>query len=234
MTKRTPKYRDENVPTVKGLNSKQDDLIAAINNHKVVVATGFAGTGKTFLAATLAAQQYKSGVVDSIILTRPNIPSGPSLGAFPGTMEEKMDPWMKPITRVLKACLGGAYDCGVKNGNIRTEPFETMRGASFSGFVILDEAQNVSPHEMKMFLTRFESGRIVINGDITQSDLKATSGLSVITKMISSGRLSFQHVDFSDPDCIVRSDVCREVIIAFEGFDVEDDHQYRLPGFITR
>ncbi|MFG1227154.1 PhoH family protein [Xanthobacter wiegelii] len=204
------------VPPLRPLNEKQDVYIKAIHANPVVVSTGFAGTGKTFIAATIAADWYRDGLIDQITLTRPNVAAGQRIGFFPGTLEEKMDPWMAPLVERIKSRLGvGTYECAVKNGNIRVSPFETMRGASFSGVTILDEAQNVTPHEMQMFLTRYESGVMVINGDVQQSDLKETSGLAHLLKLCRAGLLSFPVVDFNDPEDIVRSDVVRDVILAY-------------------
>lgn len=217
---RQAKYlRAQSRVEVKPMTDKQSRFVNSIYAGPVAVCTGLAGTGKTYLAAKVAAKLYSENVIDQIVVTRPNVSSGQKLGYFPGTLEEKMDPWLRPITSRLKADLGGAYEAGVSSGKIRVEPFETMRGASFNGFVILDEAQNVTPEEMKMFLTRYESGRLVINGDIRQSDLKAQSGLSVLVDMIIRGDLNFHHVDFSDPEDIVRSDVCRDVIMAWDKYE---------------
>lgn len=208
------------VPSVQPMTPKQSRYINSIIEGPVVVCTGYAGTGKTYVAAMLAASLYAQRQIEQIILTRPNVASGKGLGFFPGTLEEKMSPWVKPLVNRIKASLGAnVYESAVKNGNIRVEPFETMRGASYDGFVILDEAQNTTPQEMKMFLTRYEGGRVVINGDIKQSDLKMQSGLSAVAEMIRMGKLPFHHVDFSDPEDIVRSDVCRDVILAWDDYE---------------
>lgn len=200
------------------LTDKQQVYINSILTKPVVVSTGYAGTGKTYIASTLAAHAYMRRDIDTIILTRPNAPAGRSLGAFPGTAEEKMAEWTRPVVERLKACMGtNRYDCGVRNGNIRTEPFETMRGASFQGFVLLDEAQNTTPSEMLMFLTRFESGHLLINGDVRQSDVRGTeSGLALLVRLIRTGKLELPLVEFDDYEDIVRSDFVRDVIIAFE------------------
>lgn len=212
--------RGPGVEPVRPMNDKQARYINAIHDGPVVVCTGYAGTGKTFLVAKTAAKLFSDKVIDKIIMTRPNVSAGKSIGFFPGSLQEKMDPWMSPLVSRLKADLGGAYDSAVRKGDIKIEPFETMRGASYEGFVILDEAQNTTPEEMKMFLTRYEKGRVIINGDIRQSDLGAKSGLSVLVDMIKRGDLpSFHHIDFSDVDDIVRSDVCRDVILAWDKYE---------------
>jgi len=213
---------DRAAPTLTALNEKQRRYIRALQQSPVVVSTGYAGTGKTFIAARYAAQCYMEGIVDSIVLTRPNVSAGKGIGFFPGTLEEKMDPWMRPLVDRLRADLGpGVYDTGVRNGNIKIEPFETMRGMSFTGFVILDEAQNTTPSEMKMFLSRYEEGQVVVNGDIRQSDIPRASGLGALLDMIGAGALSFPHVAFNSPDDIVRSEVCRDVIMGFDWYEQE-------------
>lgn len=197
---------------------RQQDYIDALKQCLQVVVTGSAGTGKTYIAASWAAKQYLEGNISKIILTRPNVPSGRSLGFFPGTMEEKMAPWVIPFTDVLQEHLGGAvFDAAMKKGNIDIVPFEVMRGRTFhNAFVILDEAQNTTPGEMKMFLTRIgDHTQVVINGDIKQTDLKATSGLKTILDMVNDQRLPIPHVEFTIDD-IVRSDICAMWVKAFD------------------
>lgn len=202
--------------TLRPLSKKQGQYMVAIESSPVVISTGYAGTGKTFIAATMAADLYLAKEINEITLTRPNVSSGRSIGFFPGTLEEKMDPWMAPLTHRLRDRMGsGVFETGVRNGNIRISPFETMRGSSFNGFTILDEAQNTTPHEMKMFLTRYESGTMVINGDILQSDLDEESGLFHLIQLCKSGKLSFPVIDFNHPDDIVRSSIVKEVILAY-------------------
>lgn len=217
---RRPSQKPSTAPLV-AQTDKQQRYINAITAGPVVVTTGYAGTGKTYVAARLAAKLFREKTIRKIIMTRPNVSAGKGIGFFPGTLEEKMDPWMKPLASRIRADIGdNAYDCAIKKGNIEVTPFETMRGSSFDGFVILDEAQNVTPEEMKMFLTRFEGGRVIINGDVRQSDLRGANGLSVVIDMVHRGELpSVHHIDFGDPEDIIRSDVCREVILAFDAYE---------------
>lgn len=196
---------------------RQADYIKAVTEFQQVVVLGPAGTGKTYIAATIAADLYELGKIDRIILTRPNVSAGKSIGFFPGTLEEKMAPWMAPVIDVLnKRMEKGAYETAVKNGNIEVVPFETMRGRSFNdAFVILDEAQNTSPHEMKMFLTRVgENCKVIINGDIMQSDLHESSGLSKAIHMAKKYMLPVPVIEFEVGD-IVRSELCKAWIVAF-------------------
>lgn len=196
---------------------RQEDYINAIKDFQQVVVLGPAGTGKTFIAATIAADLYELGKIDKIILTRPNVAAGKSIGFFPGSLEEKMAPWMAPVIDVLSNRMEkGAFETAYKNGNIEVVPFETMRGRSFNNaFVILDEAQNTSPHEMKMFLTRIgENCKVVINGDIMQSDLNESSGLSKAIHMAKKYMLPVPVIEF-EVDDIVRSALCKAWIVAW-------------------
>lgn len=221
-SKRTSKYRakEESVRqfTLLPKNDKQAAYIKALRTCPQVIVTGPAGTGKTFIASSFAASLFALGKIDKIILTRPNVASGRSLGFFPGTMEEKMAPWVIPFTDVLQQCLGdGAYNTAVAKRNIDIVPFEVMRGRTFNNaFVILDEAQNTTPQEMKMFLTRIgEESQVVLNGDIKQSDLKASSGLKAVIDMCQKQKLPVEHVEFTVDD-IVRSDICAMWVKAFD------------------
>jgi phosphate starvation-inducible PhoH-like protein len=198
-------------------NDRQKHYINAIEESSQIIVLGPAGTGKTYIAATKAANMYITKQIDKIIITRPNVAAGKSIGYFPGTLEEKMMPWVMPVLEVLHWHLGkGAVETGIKNGNIEIAPFETMRGRSFTdAFVILDEAQNVTPHEIKMFLTRIgQNCTVILNGDIFQSDLSETSGLSKAIHMVKKYMLPVPVIEFQAED-IVRSDLCKQWIIAF-------------------
>lgn len=219
-TKRRSKYA-ENHPK-KGIHllpktDKQKEYIEALKTAPQVVVTGPAGTGKTYIAATKAAQLLDSGKVDKIILTRPNVPAGRSLGFFPGTMEEKIAPWIVPFIEVLEEALGAeAVACHMKNGNIQVIPFEVMRGRTFkNAFVILDEAQNATSHELKMFLSRIgDNAQCVLNGDVMQSDLRNECGLKVVIDLVEKQNLPVPVIEFTLDD-IVRSDICAMWIRAF-------------------
>ena len=200
-----------------GKSPKQDEYIKALVTANQVIVLGPAGTGKTYIAATTACNLYITKKIDKIIITRPNVAAGKSIGYFPGTLEEKMMPWVMPVLEILHKHLGrGAVDTGIKSGNIEIAPFETMRGRSFEdAFVILDEAQNVTPHEMKMFLTRVgQNVTVILNGDIQQSDLNETSGLSKAIHLAKKHMIPVPVIEFGVDD-IVRSDLCKQWIIAF-------------------
>lgn len=212
-TKRRSKYA-ENHPK-QGIHllpktDKQKEYIDALKTAPQVVVTGPAGTGKTYIAATKAAQLYDSGKIEKIYLTRPNVAAGRSIGFFPGTLDEKMGPWCVPYLEVLEEHLGkDALEIAIKNKNIETVPFEVMRGRTFkNAFVVLDEAQNCSTHELKLFLSRIgENSQCIINGDVLQTDLKEGSGLAKIITVVKQQMLAVPVIEFTMDD-IVRSDIC--------------------------
>jgi phosphate starvation-inducible PhoH-like protein len=200
------------------MNPKQAEYLGYLRCHPQVFVLGPAGTGKTWIAASYAADLYRSGIIRKIILTRPNVPCGRSLGFFPGSLENKFAPWAIPITDTIRERLGGAvYDIAVKNGNIEVVPFEVMRGRSWrDAFVLLDEAQNTSVAEIKMFLTRIgEDCVTVVNGDVAQCDLDRESGLRIALNLIRDKGIPVPVVEFSIND-IVRSGLCAAWVKAFE------------------
>ena len=199
------------------LNEKQKLYIDALKHSDQTIVCGYSGTGKTFIAATMAANMYLTKQVDKIVLTRPNVSVGKDLGYFPGDINEKFGPWAAPVLDVLKERLQGALETGIKNGNIELAPMSVMRGRSFrNAFVILDEAQNTTIAEMKMFLTRIgEGSKVVINGDVKQSDIKEQSGLSKIIHLAKKYHMDIPVIEFGIDD-IVRSDISKQRIVSFE------------------
>jgi phosphate starvation-inducible PhoH-like protein len=197
-------------PPIRPLNPRQADYLDALRSSPQVVVLGPAGTGKTWIAATHAADLYRARQIAKIILTRPNVPCGRSLGFFPGSLEDKFAPWAVPVAEAIKTRMGAAaYDIAVKKGDIEMVPFEVMRGRTWrDAFVLLDEAQNATPAEMKMFLTRVgEDCAVVVNGDVAQCDLDGASGLAVALRLIAERRLPVPVIEFTLDD-IVRSGVC--------------------------
>ena len=182
-----------------------------------MIVLGPAGTGKTWIAATHAADLYRNRSIDKIILTRPNVPCGRSLGFFPGSLEDKFAPWAQPVAEAIKERIGkAAYDIALKNGGIELVPFEVMRGRSWkNAFVLLDEAQNCTAAEIKTFLTRIgDDCTVVVNGDVSQCDLALDSGLRVLIGMIAAQSLPVPVIEFTRAD-IVRSGLCAMWVNAF-------------------
>jgi phosphate starvation-inducible PhoH-like protein len=222
MTKKNKQSKKQSsVHKVNGKTPNQGHLLSSIDRNMLTLLDGPAGTGKSFCTTSKACEFLIEGKVSRIILVRPNIPAGRTIGLFPGTMEEKMANWTIPIIEIMKEYFNaGTLDCHLKNGKITIVPFETMRGASFNdAFVILDEAQNTTPHEMEMFLTRIgEGSTIVINGDTRQNDLKdgQESGLEMAIRMANRHKIKNVGVVKMTTDDIVRSGMCKDWVVAFE------------------
>ena len=204
-------------PPLRALTPKQGEYLKALNSSQQVIVMGCAGTGKTYIAANYAADKFRQRKYTKIVITRPNIPGGKSLGFFPGSLAEKIAPWVVPLVENMKDRMGaGAFDIALANNEIEIVPFEVMRGRSFkNAIVILDESQNCTPAEIKMFLTRIgEDCQVIINGDVQQSDLKETSGLATIIRLAKSQMLPIPIIEFEIED-IVRSDWCATWVKAF-------------------
>ena len=209
---------ERTLPPIKAFNPTQADYLDALRKSPQVIVLGPAGTGKTWIAATHAADLFRNRRIDKIILTRPNVPCGRSLGYFPGSLEDKFAPWAAPVAEAIKERVGkAAYDIALKNGSIELVPFEVMRGRSWkNAFVLLDEAQNATPAEIKTFLTRIgEDCTVVINGDISQCDLPSDSGLRTVIQLIDTQNLPVPVIEFTRGD-IVRSGICAMWVNAFE------------------
>lgn len=213
-----PEAKSKSV-TLTAMNDNQKLYMNAIKTSSQVIVLGPSGTGKTFVAATMFANMYANREVDKIIITRPNVPVGRELGFLPGDLNEKFTPWATPVLEVLQQQLGkGVVETGIKNGNIEMAPLSTMRGRSFKdAAIILDEAQNLTIPEVKMFLSRIgENCKVVLNGDIQQSDITEVSGLSKVIHMAKKYGIEAVVVEFNLDD-IVRSSICKQWIKAFIG-----------------
>jgi len=199
------------------LNDNQKAYIKALKTNQQVIVLGPSGTGKTYIAATHAANQYALKRISKIIITRPAVSVGKSLGALPGTMEEKFGPWLSPVVSVLEEQLGkNKVETDIKNGNIVMAPLEYMRGSSFKdAFVLADECQNLDVAQFKMLVTRIgDNCHLVMNGDIRQSDIKEQSGLSKAIHLAKKYNINASVIEFSIDD-VVRSDICRQWLGAF-------------------
>ncbi len=196
---------------------KQKQFLDHLKQSSQVFVLGPAGTGKTYVTATYAADQYTLKEIDKIVITRPHVAVGKELGYLPGTLEEKTYPWALPVLDVLEKHWGkGVLDTAIKNGNVEMAPLALMRGRSFDNtFIIVDETQNITTHELKMLLTRVgEGSTIVLNGDVQQSDLKEADGLSKVIHLAKKHMLPVPIVEFGVDD-IVRSDICAEWVKVF-------------------
>ena len=221
MKNRSKKYRSMEEATgpltILPKNDKQKEYLSAIRKFDQVFAVGPAGTGKTWLPSAYAGDLLKDNKISKLIISRPNVPAGKSLGFFPGELGEKMAPWVSPITCTLKERLGAShFDLCVKRGKIEVVPFETMRGRSFeNSFILVDEAQNLTEEEMFMLLTRIgEGSKLIVSGDVDQADIKCKLGLSKAIHLISKKDLPVGVVYFTADD-IVRSDACMRWVKAW-------------------
>lgn len=195
----------------------QQYLLDSIDESILTIAIGPAGTGKTYCSAMKAAQIYLKGGYEHIILTRPNIPTGRSLGHFPGTVEDKMTPWLKPIMTVLEKGLGkGRYEYMLSKNIIQIQPIETIRGQSFENSIILcDESQNLLISELKAMTTRIgENSKMVLMGDPAQNDLDKKDSLNNFADMCFKYNIQVPVVRFGIKD-IVRSDLVAELCKMF-------------------
>ncbi len=196
---------------------KQKDFIDALTKSTQIFVLGPAGTGKTYVTATFAAKQYSAKQIDKIVITRPHVAVGKELGFLKGDLQEKTMPWALPVLDVLEKHLGkGTVETAIKLGNIEMAPLALMRGRSFEqAFIIVDETQNITTHELKMLLTRVgEGSTIVLNGDVQQSDLKEADGLSKVIHLAKKHLLPVPIIEFGVDD-IVRSDICAQWVKVF-------------------
>ena len=200
----------------------QKKYIDAIGKNTVVLGVGPAGTGKTYLAVAMAVQAFRQKQVSRIILTRPAVEAGEKLGFLPGDLQQKIDPYLRPLYDALFDMLGSEnYQKHMERGDIEIAPLAYMRGRTLDdSFIILDEAQNTTPEQMKMFLTRLGFGsKMVVTGDITQIDLPdgKKSGLKEAVKILD-GVEDVAICRFSEKD-VVRHPLVQRVIAAYEAFE---------------
>ncbi|MDR1068676.1 MAG: PhoH family protein [Clostridiales Family XIII bacterium] len=231
-------YRDSNVNkdivafTQKGKPIKaktlgQSAYVKAIKEHEIVFGIGPAGTGKTYLAVAMAVSAYKNKEVERIILARPAVEAGERLGFLPGDLQEKVDPYLRPLYDALYEIMGRDTALRLKEKEtIEVVPLAYMRGRTLDGsFIILDEAQNTTREQMKMFLTRMGFGsRVVVTGDITQIDLPEGKGSGLVhaAKVLANVKeISFCYLKDSD---VVRHSLVKKIIGAY------DRYEHRVTG----
>ncbi len=207
---------------VKSRTIGQKRYVRAIKENTLVFAIGPAGTGKTYLAMAMAVMALKNKEVERIILTRPAVEAGESLGFLPGDLQNKVDPYLRPLYDALYEFLGGeGFSRLSEKGVIEVAPLAYMRGRTLSdAFIVLDEAQNCTEEQMKMFLTRFgENSKIVVTGDITQIDLprEKRSGLKQCVNVLEGiAGISIQYLTHKD---VVRHPLVQSIVLAYEKYE---------------
>ena len=200
----------------------QSEYINAIRNNMIVFGLGPAGTGKTYLAMAMAITAFKNGEVERIILTRPAIEAGEKLGFLPGDLQSKVDPYLRPLYDALYQIMGAdSFNKNMEKGLIEVAPLAYMRGRTLdNAYIILDEAQNTTPAQMKMFLTRIGFGsKVIVTGDMTQKDLASNvkSGLEVALKVLKNIEgISFITLTSKD---VVRHPLVMKIVQAYDKYE---------------
>ncbi len=209
----------------------QYQYVNAMRSHELTFAIGPAGTGKTYLAMALAVVALRNKEIQRIVLTRPAVEAGEKLGFLPGDLNQKVDPYLRPLYDALYDMMGAdAYQRLQERGILEVAPLAYMRGRTLSeSFIILDEAQNTTPEQMKMFLTRFGAGsRVVVTGDVTQTDLptgKQSGLLQAVDVLKNIPEIAIVRLSRAD---VVRHDLVQAVVKAYENY--EQEHTGRNTG----
>ena len=203
----------------------QKRYVDAIKENTIVLGIGPAGTGKTYLAVAMAVKAFREHKIKKIILTRPAVEAGEKLGFLPGDLQDKVDPYLRPLYDALFDIMGfDSFQKKLEKGIIEIAPLAYMRGRTLdSAFIILDEAQNTTREQLKMFLTRIGNGsRAVVNGDVTQIDLPrdTASGLKS-AKNILDGIEGIAFVNFTERD-VVRHELVKKIIKAYEKYEEKE------------
>lgn len=220
----TPRAR--RVQALEAQTENQSRYIHSIEANTLTFGLGPAGTGKTFVATCLALEALQKKQIEKIILTRPAQEAGENLGFLPGELSEKYEPYLRPFRDIMNRRLGIGYvECAIKNGRIEPIPLAFMRGMSFeNSWVLLDEAQNCTPMQMKMFLTRIgENCKVVVNGDVTQKDIAGPSGLTDGWNKVS-GLPHVGMVEFDRSD-VVRSGLVQQIVDRYSGYNLPSGNE---------
>jgi phosphate starvation-inducible PhoH-like protein len=222
--------------SIRPKTANQKRYVEAIDKNTITFGLGPAGTGKTYLAMAKAIQSLQAKEVNRIILTRPAVEAGERLGFLPGTLQEKIDPYLRPLFDALHDMIDQeSIPRLMQSGVIEIAPLAYMRGRTLNdAFVILDEAQNTSPEQMKMFLTRLGFGsKMVITGDVTQVDLPnyAKSGLAVVQNVLTGVEdIAFMHLGSED---VVRNRLVGDIVEAYGRFDQVQPQDGKSDGYRT-
>lgn len=208
----------------------QKQYVDAIRDNMIVFGLGPAGTGKTYLAMAMAITAFKNNEVSRIILTRPAIEAGEKLGFLPGDLQSKVDPYLRPLYDALYQIMGAdSFAKNMEKGLIEVAPLAYMRGRTLdNAYIILDEAQNTTPAQMKMFLTRIGFGsKVVITGDASQKDLAPDkkSGLDVAAKVLSKIEdIAFCNLTSKD---VVRHPLVQKIVKAYENYEAKENSYHK-------
>ena len=221
---------------IKAKTIGQKKYVDAIKKNTIVLGVGPAGTGKTFLAVAAASTALRNKEISRIILTRPAVEAGEKLGFLPGDLQTKIDPYLRPLHDALLEMLGAeTYQKHIERGTIEIAPLAYMRGRTLDdSFIILDEAQNTTPEQMKMFLTRLGfNSKAVVTGDITQTDLPAGTRSGLVEAMKILRGIDDIHIhEFTERD-VVRHKLVQRIILAYEKYEREKkvkSEKYRITG----
>ncbi len=206
----------------------QKEYVSAVRDGELTLAVGPAGTGKTYLAMAMAVVALKNKEVERIVLTRPAVEAGERLGFLPGDMTQKVDPYLRPLYDALYEIMGvESYQRLLERGTLEVAPLAFMRGRTLSdAFIILDEAQNTTPEQMKMFLTRLgEGSRCIVTGDISQIDLPKgkKSGLTEAIEVLR-GVEGIHIVELTARD-VVRHELVQKIVRAYEAFESKEGNE---------
>ena len=199
-------------------NPTQQYLLECIENSSITVAIGPAGTGKTYCTGMKISQLFLKGDYNRIVLSRANVPTGRTLGFFPGSVQQKMRPWLMPMTDVLKQGLGkGRFEYMEQKNELEVQPIETIRGRSYDdSLIMVDEAQNLSIEEIKAITTRLgENSKLILSGDPAQSDVEGGNNLLYFANMCQKYEIDIPVVRFTVND-IVRSDIVARLVKMFD------------------
>jgi phosphate starvation-inducible PhoH-like protein len=211
---------ERELPPLRPMNDKQAKYMQLLTDKKLVVATGYAGTSKTYIPTVMACDAYRKGQINKIFLCRPAMSESKSLGYFGGDLVDKCKNWLLPVLFTMYERLGkDVVEIAIRCGDIQFIPMETIKGMSFGKgtFIIVEECEDVTVKEAKSILTRQGGGTMVLAGDISQSALNERSGLKYIVDMIAKYpelEKTTGAVDFNDVDDIVRSKECKAWIVA--------------------
>ncbi len=214
--------------TIKVRTANQRKLVEHVNQNDIVFAIGPAGTGKTYTAVALAVRALKNKEVKRIILARPAVEAGENLGFLPGDLKEKIDPYLRPLYDALEDMIAAdKLKLYLENRTIEVAPMAFMRGRTLdNAFIILDEAQNATQPQLRMFLTRMgPNAKVIVTGDLTQIDLprRSMSGLAPAIRILANIKgIKVQHLDVSD---VVRHRLVKDIIVAYDQLNLDKEKE---------